>query len=68
MPRRIQSRDDEQAEAGREDVRVFAILLDDYHTRKLTALGVKEPLTKFLQTQLAPTDLVAIMYPLTPVE
>ena len=67
VPRRIQSRDDEQAEAGREDVRVFAILLDDYHTRKLTALSVKEPLTKFLQTQLAPTDLVAIMYPLTPV-
>lgn len=67
VPRRIRSRDDEQAEASREDVRVFAILLDDYHTRKLTALGVKEPLTKFLQTQLAPTDLVAVMYPLTPV-
>jgi VWFA-related protein len=67
VPRRIQSRDDEQAEASREDVRVFAILLDDYHTRKLTALGIKEPLTKFLQTQLAPSDLVAVMYPLTPV-
>src|SRR5688572_8960959 len=67
VPRRIRSRDDEQAEASREDVRVFAILLDDYHTRKLTALGVKEPLTKFLRTQLAPTDLVAVMYPLTPV-
>src|SRR5688572_6567325 len=66
VPRRIRSRDDEQAEASREDVRVFAILLDDYHTRKLTALGIKEPLTKFLQT-LAPTDLVAVMYPLTPV-
>jgi VWFA-related protein len=67
VPRRIRSRDDEQAEASREDVRVFAILLDDYHTRKLTAMGVKEPLTKFLRTQLAPTDLVAVMYPLTPV-
>src|SRR5688572_25318996 len=30
VPRRIRSRDDEQAEASREDVRVFAILLDDY--------------------------------------
>src|SRR5687768_5085839 len=67
VPRRIRSRDDEQAEASREDVRVFAILLDDYHTRKLTSMSVKEPLTKFLQTQLAPTDLVAIMYPMTPV-
>ena len=67
VPRRIRSRDDEQAEASREDVRVFAILLDDYHTRKLTSMSIREPLTKFLQTQLAPTDLVAIMYPLTPV-
>ena len=66
-PRRVQSRDDELQEAGREDVRVFAILLDDYHTRKLTALSVKEPLTKFLQTQLGPNDLVAVMYPLTPI-
>src|SRR5262245_21222146 len=65
-PRRVQSRDDEVQEAGREDVRVFAILLDDYHTRKLTALSVKEPLTKFPQTQLGPNDLVALMYPLTP--
>ena len=66
-PRRVQSRDDEVQEAGREDVRIFAILLDDYHTRKLTALSVKEPLTKFLQTQLGPNDLVAVMYPLTPI-
>src|SRR5688572_18102280 len=66
-PRRIRTRDDEQTEAGREDVRVVAILLDDYHTRKLTALGVKEPLTKFIETQLGPNDLVAVMSPLTPV-
>jgi VWFA-related protein len=67
LPRRVRTRDDELMEAGREDVRVFAILLDDYHTRKLTALSVKDPLTKFLQTQLAPNDLVAVVYPLTPV-
>ena len=66
-PRRVRTRDDEQAEASREDVRVFVIFLDDYHTRKLTALGVKEPLTKFLETQLAPNDLVAVMTPLLPV-
>jgi VWFA-related protein len=66
IPRRIRNRDDEQLEASREDVRIFAILLDDYHVRKLTALSVKEPLTKFLET-LAPNDLVAVMYPMTPV-
>ena len=66
-PRRVRSRDDELMEAGREDVRIFAILLDDYHTRKNTALSVKIPLTKFLETQLAPNDLVAVFSPLTPV-
>ncbi len=66
-PRQIRTRDDEQAEAGREDVRVVAIVLDDYHTRKLMAMSVKEPLTKFLETQHAPNDLVAVMSPLTPV-
>jgi VWFA-related protein len=66
LPRRIRTRDDEQLEASREDVRVFAILLDDYHVRKLTALSVKEPLKKFLDS-LAPNDLVAVMYPMTPV-
>ena len=67
VPRRIRTRDDEQAEAGREDVRVLAIVLDDYHTRKITAMGVREPLTNFIQNQLGPNDLVAVMYPLTPV-
>ena len=67
VPRSVRTRDDEQQEAGREDVRVIAILLDDYHTRKSTAMAIKEPLTKFLQTQLGPNDLVAVMYPLTPV-
>ena len=66
-PRRIRSRDDEQLEAGREDVRIMAILLDDYHTRKGTALVVKEPLTRFLESQLGPNDLVAVISPLTPV-
>lgn len=66
-PRRIRTRDDEQTEASRDDVRVIAILLDDYHVRKLTAMSVKEPLTQFIQTRLSPNDLVAVMDPLTPV-
>jgi VWFA-related protein len=66
-PRRIRSRDDEQQEASREDVRIFAILLDDYHVRKSTAMSVKNPLTEFIRLRLQPNDLLAVMYPLTPV-
>jgi VWFA-related protein len=66
-PPRVRSRDEELMEAGRENVRIFAILLDDYHTRKITAMSVKIPLTTFVETQLAPTDLVAVFSPLTPV-
>jgi VWFA-related protein len=67
LPRQIRSRDDEQMEASRDDVRIFAILLDDYHVRKTTAMSVREPLTQFIRTQLRPNDLIAVMYPLSPV-
>jgi VWFA-related protein len=66
-PRRIRSRDDEQQEASREDVRIFGIVLDDYHVRKSMAMSVRIPLTQFIRTQLRPHDLLAVMYPLTPV-
>ena len=67
-PREIRNRNDEEAEAAREDVRLFLFFFDDYHTRLGNALAVKDPLTRFVQTQLRPTDMVAIMYPLTPVD
>ncbi len=67
LPRQIRSRDDEQFEASRDDVRIFAIVLDDYHVRKTTAMSVREPLTQFIRTQLRPNDLIAVIYPLTPV-
>jgi VWFA-related protein len=66
-PRVIRNRDDEETEAARDDVRVYAILLDDYHTRRSNSVSVREPLTRFIQTQLRPNDMIAIMYPLTPV-
>lgn len=62
----IRTAADAEREAAREDVRLIAIFLDDYHVRRSTALGVREPLIKFIRTALAPTDLVAVMYPLTP--
>jgi VWFA-related protein len=67
LPRQIRTRDDEQFEASRDNVRIFAILLDDYHVRRATSISVRQPLTDFVRTQLRPHDLVAVMYPLTPV-
>ena len=65
-PREIQSSFDEESEAQREDVRLFAIFLDDYHTRRGGAMFVRGQLANFIRTQLRPSDMVAIMYPLTP--
>jgi len=66
-PQEIRNRDDEEREARRDDTRVFVIFLDDYHTRLGSSLAVRQPLSEFIQNQLRPLDLVAIMYPLTPV-
>jgi VWFA-related protein len=66
-PREIRNDFDEQNEAARDDVRIFAIFLDDYHVRLGSSLGVRAPLGRFLQTQLGPNDLVEVMYPLTPI-
>jgi VWFA-related protein len=65
-PRAIRSVTDEETEAQRDDVRLFAIFLDDYHVRASNSISVREPLTRFIETQLRPNDMVAIMYPLTP--
>src|SRR6266545_6958264 len=66
-PRSIRSDYDEERESARADVRLFVILLDDYHVRRGNDLSVKRPLIEFIQNQLAPADMVAIMYPLTPI-
>jgi VWFA-related protein len=66
-PRQIRNRDDEEREAADENTRVIVLFLDDYHTRLGSALSVKRSLIEFVQTQLRPTDMLAVMYPLTPV-
>ena len=63
----IRSDFDEEREAARPDVRLFVLLLDDYHVRRGNDMAVRKPLIEFIQNQLAPADMVAIMYPLTPV-
>ncbi len=63
----IRSDFDEEREAARADVRLFVLLLDDYHVRRGNDMAVRKPLIEFIQNQLDPADMVAVMYPLTPV-
>jgi VWFA-related protein len=65
-PRAITSTSDEEVEARKPNVRLFVIVLDDYHVRRGSDLYVRKPLSDFVTNQLAPEDMVAIMYPLTP--
>jgi VWFA-related protein len=67
-PAEIKSTYDEEREAKRADVRLFVLLLDDYHVRRGNDMVVKKPLIDFVQNQLGPQDMVAVMYPMTPVD
>lgn len=53
-------------EAAKEDVRLFAIFLDDYHIDRHPSITIplREALKGFVE-QLQPTDLVVLMDPLT---
>jgi VWFA-related protein len=66
LPREIRSQNDEEYETGRDDVRLFVVFLDDYHVRLSSSFAVREALSSFINNQVGPMDLVALMYPLTP--
>jgi VWFA-related protein len=55
----------QEREAARDDVRLIAIFLDDYHTRVGNAMSIREKIARFVES-LDPRDMVAVMYPLTP--
>jgi len=63
-PKQIRTDYDEEAEAARDDVRLFAIFLDDYHVRRGASMVARGQLAKFVQTQLGPSDMIGVMYPL----
>ncbi len=65
-PLEIRSREHAKLEAAREDVRLFAIFLDDYHIDKspTITLPLRDALVKFVE-QFQPNDLVVVMDPLT---
>src|SRR5690606_3367669 len=62
----VRSLAQQEREMQREDVRVIVILLDDYHVSRGPDMAIREKLANFV-LQLNPRDLVAVVYPLTPV-
>lgn len=66
--RTIRTRNDEETAAADENSRIFTFFLDDYHVRRETSMSVKKPVVEFIANQLAPGDLVSVMYPLTPTD
>ena len=66
--RTIRTRIDEETAAADENSRIFVFFLDDYHVRKESSMSVRRPLVEFITNQLAPNDLIGVMYPLTPID
>jgi len=62
--REIRTDYDEENEAARDDVRLFAIFLDDYHVKRGSSLSVRKQLATFVENNLGPSDMIGVMYPL----
>lgn len=64
----IRSQDHAIAEAARDDVRVFAVFMDDYHLGRYPQemLPLKKALSEFLGKMMGPQDLATVMNPITP--
>ena len=63
-PKTIRTDSDEEMEAARDDVRLFAIFLDDYHVRRGASLSVRNQIVQFVETEIGPSDMIGVMYPL----
>jgi VWFA-related protein len=65
----IRSPEHAAAEAARDDVRVFLVFWDEYHIEEFrSALLARQALERIMLDAFGPTDLVAIMDPLTPTD
>ena len=64
--RDITSFSDQAREVADDRNRIFLIFLDDYHVRQSNSMRVREQLARFV-SNLGSRDLVAVLYPLTPV-
>jgi VWFA-related protein len=61
----IHSLEAQQIEASRDDTRLIVVFLDDYHTRRLNSMRIRQQLAQWMTT-LGDRDLVAVTYPLMP--
>src|ERR1041385_6536530 len=65
----IRSTSHAEAEAARDDVRVFVVFWDEYHIGQMVpTIRARAALESFVQTAFGPTDLVAVMDQLTPTD
>jgi VWFA-related protein len=65
----IRSPEHAAAEAARDEVRVFVIFWDEYHIGQFAdAIRGRKALSDFVTSGFGPTDLVALMDPLLPVD
>jgi VWFA-related protein len=63
----IRSRSDIEMEAARDDVRVVVIFWDEYYIdRMASAIRARRFLTSFVESEVAPLDMVAIVDEYTP--
>jgi VWFA-related protein len=60
----IRSEFDEQEEAARPGTRLFALFLDEYHVSAANTGRVRDVLTAFVDRDLGPRDLIAVLKPL----
>ena len=64
-PEGIQSAADERLAAGQDQARLFAIFLDEYHVAAgAETERVRQTLTRFVDRDLSPRDLIVVMKPL----
>ena len=64
----IRSQAHAATEAARDDVRLFLIFWDEYHIDQFgSAVRAREQLERFVLESFGPTDLIALMDPLTPI-
>jgi VWFA-related protein len=63
-PSRPQTNDDWEVDAGRDDVRLFALFLDEYHVRRENAIRSRSELATFVRGYFESSDLLQVMSPL----
>jgi VWFA-related protein len=65
----IRSRSHAEAEAARDNIRLFLIFWDEYHIGQMVSANrARGYLMQFVRTAFGPTDIVGFMDPLTPID